>query len=278
MKERLKISEMAKLRNLTSETLRHYDRVGLFKPEYVDRSSGYRYYSIYQYEVLGTIKELREIGMSIEDIHDYLEERNLRKSLSILERKHEELLEKLSELQQLEVNVREKIEFMRVISRSNPLNEIEHKRIPERKLITKSGAIHTFLELCYGVIELENTLQEIAPIVGTNRLGVLIDQEHLTQRNVQAPSVLFVTARGMTEPYSDCEYVTISGGEFVCSRYAGELWDRAECLTNLLNYMDSHQYMAVGPALQIAHTDISVTDVPSEITFEIQIPVANQKH
>ncbi|MEH7531769.1 MerR family DNA-binding transcriptional regulator, partial [Priestia megaterium] len=47
---------MAKLRGVTTETLRHYDRIGLFKPFYVDENTGYRYYSIFQYEVLGTIK------------------------------------------------------------------------------------------------------------------------------------------------------------------------------------------------------------------------------
>lgn len=68
LKELLSISEMAKLRRITAETLRHYDRVGLFKPAYIDPNTGYRFYSIYQYEVLGTIKELRQIGMTIEEI------------------------------------------------------------------------------------------------------------------------------------------------------------------------------------------------------------------
>ncbi|MFD6443172.1 MerR family DNA-binding transcriptional regulator [Peribacillus sp. NPDC060186] len=34
---------MAKLRGMTAETLRHYDRIDLFKPQYIDPHSGYRY-------------------------------------------------------------------------------------------------------------------------------------------------------------------------------------------------------------------------------------------
>ena len=62
-KELYTVSEFAKLRNLTAETLRHYDRIGLLKPAYIDPETNYRYYSIFQYEKLGTIKELRQLGV-----------------------------------------------------------------------------------------------------------------------------------------------------------------------------------------------------------------------
>lgn len=44
--ELLSISELAKLRQVTTETLRYYDRIGLLKPVYVDPETNYRYYSI----------------------------------------------------------------------------------------------------------------------------------------------------------------------------------------------------------------------------------------
>ena len=68
----LSITELAKLRQVTSETLRYYDRIGLITPDYVDPQTRYRYYSIRQYEKLGTIKELRQLGMSIHDITDVI--------------------------------------------------------------------------------------------------------------------------------------------------------------------------------------------------------------
>lgn len=70
----LSISELAKLKNITSETLRHYDRIDLLKPDYVTKS-GRRMYSIRQYEKLGTILELRAIGMSLHEIQEYFNNR-----------------------------------------------------------------------------------------------------------------------------------------------------------------------------------------------------------
>ena len=78
----LSISELAKLKNITSETLRHYDRIDLLKPDYVTKS-GRRMYSIRQYEKLGTILELRAIGMSLHEIQEYFNNRNLKKSISM---------------------------------------------------------------------------------------------------------------------------------------------------------------------------------------------------
>ena len=43
--------EFAKLCKVHKKTLFHYDEIGLFKPEKV-MDNGYRYYSIYQLELL----------------------------------------------------------------------------------------------------------------------------------------------------------------------------------------------------------------------------------
>ena len=40
----LSITELAKLRKVSSETLRYYDRINLLKPEYIDPETRYRYY------------------------------------------------------------------------------------------------------------------------------------------------------------------------------------------------------------------------------------------
>lgn len=41
-----RIGEMAKLFHMSMSTLRHYENIGLLKPEMVDQKNGYRYYSV----------------------------------------------------------------------------------------------------------------------------------------------------------------------------------------------------------------------------------------
>ena len=54
MKWIMTVGQMSKLFNITAETLRHYDRIGLLKP-IVDEENGYRYYSIKEMEKLDLI-------------------------------------------------------------------------------------------------------------------------------------------------------------------------------------------------------------------------------
>lgn len=59
--EFISIGKLAKLTNITVETLRHYDKKGILIPKMVDKKTGYRYYSIFQYYDLELILELRAL-------------------------------------------------------------------------------------------------------------------------------------------------------------------------------------------------------------------------
>lgn len=67
-----KIGEVAKMFKISISTLRHYETIGLLKPEYIDFKSGYRYYGIRQFESLNIIKYLRVLDMPIETIKSFL--------------------------------------------------------------------------------------------------------------------------------------------------------------------------------------------------------------
>ena len=103
----LSITEMAKLRNISSETLRYYDRIGLLKPDFVDPDTKYRYYSVLQSEKLGTIRELRSLGMSVEEVKDYFDGCHLQKSIKILS----------SHYSKLEADIERKLFLCQVIMR-----------------------------------------------------------------------------------------------------------------------------------------------------------------
>lgn len=102
MKYKLRIGEFAKLKNVTTETLRHYDRVGLLKPVEVDPETGYRYYTVFQSEKLATIIELKLLGFSIEEMKDFLNDRQLQSTYALLNERHHQLLTKIEEMKALE--------------------------------------------------------------------------------------------------------------------------------------------------------------------------------
>ena len=67
-RELFQIGEVAKMYHLSVGTLRHYEQVGLLKPEYTDPATGYRYYSVRQFEQLTNIRYLRALGLPLDEI------------------------------------------------------------------------------------------------------------------------------------------------------------------------------------------------------------------
>ena len=68
----MKIGEFAKACNTNISVLRHYDKVGLLKPLYIDRFTEYRYYDRSQIAVFERISELKAVGFSLAEIRRML--------------------------------------------------------------------------------------------------------------------------------------------------------------------------------------------------------------
>lgn len=64
MKEFYTVGEVSKIYNVSTDTLRYYDRIGLLKPWHTG-VNGYRYYSKAQFETISTIMLLRSMGTPI---------------------------------------------------------------------------------------------------------------------------------------------------------------------------------------------------------------------
>lgn len=70
------IGDTAKLNNITVQTLRYYDKEGLLKPFFVNKTNGYRYYSITQFLQIDFIRRYRTLGFPIEEIKKILSSEN----------------------------------------------------------------------------------------------------------------------------------------------------------------------------------------------------------
>lgn len=69
-----KIGEFSKLSLVSVKALRYYDELGLLKPERVDMFTGYRYYSAQQLSRLNRILALKDMGLSLEQVAQLLDQ------------------------------------------------------------------------------------------------------------------------------------------------------------------------------------------------------------
>ena len=70
MNEYLSIGQMAKLNNVSVQALRHYEKLGLMVPSYINNETGYRYYSIKDFATIDLIKQCKAMGLSLEEIKE----------------------------------------------------------------------------------------------------------------------------------------------------------------------------------------------------------------
>ena len=270
--ELLSISELAKLRQVTTETLRYYDRIGLLKPVYVDPETNYRYYSIRQYERLGTIKEMRQLGMSIEDIQNYFTNRNLKKSKEILTHYHQLLQEEIRQKMLLSKILSRKLYFLDELSPPPITDVVFECRFPKRYMITFNEPAGGPREHAYAFTKLETYLDETAPILASDRVGVYADERLLEKTDGYIPSVpmLFVEDSDIESEYKQ----EIPPGQYVCMYYHdGSLEQYSPSFELIKDYLRVHNYVVDGNIFQIYKIDVTLTGDPKETLMEIQVPV-----
>ena len=278
-KDLLSIAELARLRKVSSETLRHYDRIDLLKPDYVDNETQYRYYSIRQYEKLGTIIELRRLGMPLKDIMDYFTNRNFNKSLAILHEHHQILRKEARERIALERVLRRKMRFIRKLVSSPPeLEVVFEKYFPVRFMLTFGIPSGGPKQRAFAVTKLETYLTETAPILASDRVGVYTDEKILEKQEGIVPGCSMVLAEKKQVKESEYDKIKeIPAGEYVCMFYNGGLEEYHPSLEIIKNHITEHELTVNGDILQIYKIDVTLTSDPSEKVMEIQIPIKRKK-
>lgn len=116
MEHRFTAGELAKLSGLSKQTILFYDRKGVLKPDYINRENGYRYYNADQLDLLDNISMLKEIGLSLSEIKDFMEMRNRNTALALMETQQESIHRKIRNLQTIEKQLAWKINTLRDIS------------------------------------------------------------------------------------------------------------------------------------------------------------------
>lgn len=104
----LSIGEFSHISQLTVKTLRYYQTLGILLPEKVDPGTGYRFYGDRSYGRAMAIQTLKNLGFSLKEIQQILEECRSDKELEgYIQNKLEEVRRKVKELRDLEKGLKD---------------------------------------------------------------------------------------------------------------------------------------------------------------------------
>ena len=125
--------EFAKLCSVKKQTLFHYDDIGVFSPE-IKTENGYRYYSVAQLETFNVISTLKDLGMPLKDIKDYLYRRSPEELISLLKLQKIVIEDKINKLKQMHHLIERKIHITNEASNIYD-DEIILKSVPKTYLV-----------------------------------------------------------------------------------------------------------------------------------------------
>src|SRR5690349_9343566 len=138
------IGDFARHGRVSVRMLRHYDAIGLLRPAHVDAATGYRSYEIGQLGRLNRLVALKDLGFTLEQVRQVLDEKvGVEELRGMLRLRRAQLQDQIAtdttRLAQVEAR-------LLVIEREGamPTDEVEIKHVPPVRLATVSGRIASF--------------------------------------------------------------------------------------------------------------------------------------
>lgn len=269
-KELFPIGEVARLFHISIGSLRHYEKIGLLQPEYIDRKTGYRYYSTRQFECLNTIRYLRALDTPLEQISDFLRNRNLDSIQHLLEQQKNEITKKRRELEIIERKIDNRLNQLRD-AKSCELDKIQLVHVPPRRIawIRHTLSVKTYLDLEVSIRQLEKSQKDAVVFLG--KVGVGISEEHLRAEQYETYDRVFLILDA--EDTYGGEIIEVPENTSVSVRYRGSHNEAAEQYKKLQAFIAEHKFQIAGFSSEITMIDYGYTNHTEQFVTEIQIPI-----
>lgn len=264
------IGEISKLFQIDIRTLRYYDDIDLFKPAHVDERSGYRYYSIEQFEQLNTILYLKALNIPLKNVKLFLENRNIDRILQLLEEQQKETEKRIHEFTQIQKKITSRIHQIVDATNEQELGKVREVELPERKIVWLKQKIHKTDNLEMSIRLLENSTNMKSTIF-LGKVGLSISLENVRQRNFEEYDSLFVIVENESFHISEAKEKILPRDKYVTIRFAGTHADATPYYEKLMDYIDEKGYVIVEDAIEITLIDYGLTHDPSKFVTEVQL-------
>lgn len=272
---RLTIGQMAQINHVSEQTLRYYDRLGILKPNEVDKETGYRYYSIKQSARLDMIQYMKSLGMSLKDIKEQLQKCDIGLIKSILEQKSIQIDEQLEALKfQKRALERAVMNFERYEA-SPPDGTIIHEFIDKRRVYSFKTDIN-FYE--YGLEVYEELLRNLKkdleqrglPQIYFCNAGNIVSHDNIQKRNYISTEFFVFVDR---EYVADELITTIPANTYLCI-YCNKFDKEIAYANRLLDEAQKRNYTITGDYICEVIADLpDYNDNERGMFFRLQVPV-----
>ena len=274
----LKIGDFSKVAQVSVKTLRYYGDRGLLTPAWIDRFSGYRYYSLEQLPQLNRILALKDLGFSLEQIEGVLRENVSTAELSGMMRlRHAELEQVIHEeqarLARIEARLRQIVE-----EEALPAYEVVLKSAPTQRVVGVRDVIPDAGQVTALFDELQAYLahKQISLDVTCPCIGVYYDREY-HDRGLDVEIAAPISRSMVGTPRITAH--ELPGVEtMACVVFQGSPERLPGAYNWLMSWVEMSGYQVVGPTRDLfLQRPLSPDDPAAHIT-EVQFPIEEKPY
>lgn len=268
--ELFQIGDVAKMFHISVGSLRHYERAGLLKPQYINPKTGYRYYGYSQFEALNTIRYLRVLDMPLNQIADFLQNKDVDTIEQKLLRQKEIVMQKQQELQKIERKIEHRL-FQLRNAKTAQLDTIQMMEYPASRIVWMRDSIkpQSYLDLENPIRKLEAGQKESLAFLG--KVGIGISKENLTTGCFESYDFIFLLLDNEDEYEGNISI--FPAGKCVSIYFCGSHNESACRYEKLIKYIEENDLKIMDFSREITLIDYGITDDISKFVTEIRIPV-----
>lgn len=273
MKSNFSIGDMAKIHNISVQTLRHYDKIGLLAPSYINQDTGYRYYSAKDFVLIDLIKQCKSMGLSLEEIKDIIDNyKSLDSIVEIIEKQKKIIDKRIIEL----TSIRNNISFLEnriKESLTEGINEVFIKEYRERKFV-KYNNTNRFTEEFE--INLSKTLSDVEKRYSNfnKELAFAISFDELKDKNKMVYKAMMLSfTEGLK--FEEEEELIIPKGNYITINFDDAYNNTKKYYDILMDYIKRNNLTTYGDFYELyAMTRVSA-DGKEKSLGKIQILLSN---
>ncbi|MEK8129060.1 MerR family transcriptional regulator [Paenibacillus filicis] len=267
-----KIGDFSRLSSISIRMLRHYDKLGLLVPDYIDEQTGYRHYTARQLRQVNKIQRLKEMGFTLGVIKEMLARQDsieqLRWYFSVREaevREELDLLHKQSKLLESSIELlREDVVRMDY--------HVTVKEIPARHVISLRQIIPSYAHegQLWESAGAEMARQHVSLAEVPYVVAIFHDPEH-RESDVDVEVQLAVEGR-----YADQGGIVFKDvpGIRVASVMVHGSYDQMQAVMEATaQWMEDHSYGLGGPMFNIYHVSPAQDPNPDNWVTEACFPI-----
>lgn len=269
------IGQMAKMTNLSEQTLRYYDRIGLFKPIYTDDLTNYRYYAESQLYALDLIKSLKYVGTPLEKIKEvqHYSAEDMMPFLKEQEKRIENQLAQLKEAQYILRKTRKQMDEQLSIP---TFGEVYEKQEDDARILCLEVS-----NVTPESISAEDTIKLIKTIenegsVQTTRYGSIYplkNYQSINDINYQFMFIPILTEKSIELAEDNITVRTIPSGRYISIAFVYSPKKYIEHYKKIYSFIEQHQIQTEMDVLEIVMPMHYSPNKEEQVIIELKLKI-----